>query len=228
MKAVVYTGVNVGGVLLVVFDEGCFVVWPACIDPFIKPGKLPPQKTSAVLVHRLALALAEAHRHNVIHRDLKPANIMIDRKREPVVMDFGLARQTDTESRVTQTGMAVGTPAYMSPEQIRGQLDEVGPQSDIYALGVILYELLTGKLPFRGAIAQVVYKIVHEDPVAPSQIRSEIDPELEAICAKMMAKTLGTRYQSMDDVACGKIANEHFTRLSGSASGEVIRIATPG
>ncbi len=172
-----------------------------CMSEFIKPGKLPPQKTSAVLVHRLALALAEAHRHNVIHRDLKPANIMIDRKREPVVMDFGLARQTDTESRVTQTGMAVGTPAYMSPEQIRGQLDEVGPQSDIYALGVILYELLTGKLPFRGAIAQVVYKIVHEDPVAPSQIRSEIDPELEAICAKMMAKTLDMRYQSMDEVA---------------------------
>ena len=149
----------------------------------------------------MALALAEAHRHNVIHRDLKPANIMIDQEREPVVMDFGLARQTDVESRLTQSGMAVGTPAYMSPEQIRGNLDEVGNTADIYALGVILYELLTGQLPFRGKIAQVVYKIVNEEPVAPSTLGNAIDPDLESICAKMMAKKVGERYQSMTDVA---------------------------
>ena len=172
-----------------------------CMSDFIKPGKLPPPKTSAILIHRLALALAEAHRHNVIHRDLKPANIMIDQEREPVVMDFGLARQTDVESRLTQSGMAVGTPAYMSPEQIRGNLDEVGNTADIYALGVILYELLTGQLPFRGKIAQVVYKIVNEEPVAPSTLGNAIDPDLESICAKMMAKKVGERYQSMTDVA---------------------------
>jgi serine/threonine protein kinase/WD40 repeat protein len=167
----------------------------------IKPDKLPPQKTSAILMHRLAMALAEAHRHNVIHRDLKPANIMIDTKKEPVVMDFGLARQTDVESRVTRSGMAVGTPAYMSPEQVRGEIDEVGAAADIYALGVILYELMTGQLPFRGPIAKVVYGIVHEAPATPSAIRSEIDPRLESICAKMMAKKPGDRYQSMDEVA---------------------------
>ncbi len=172
-----------------------------CMSEFIKPDRLPPPKTSAILVHRLALALAEAHHHNVIHRDLKPANIMIDAKRQPVVMDFGLARQTDIESRVTQTGMAVGTPAYMPPEQIQGKLDEVGPTADIYSLGVILYELLTGQLPFQGQIAKVVYGIVHEEPVAPSRIRREIDAELEAICGKMMAKKIGDRFQSMDDVA---------------------------
>jgi WD40 repeat protein len=132
---------------------------------------------------------------------LKPANIMIDTKKEPVVMDFGLARQMDIESRLTQSGMAVGTPAYMSPEQIRGDSDDVGATADIYALGVILYELLTGQLPFRGPIAKVVYNIVHEDPVAPSQIREGIDPELEAICAKLMAKDRAERFQSMDDVA---------------------------
>ncbi len=172
-----------------------------CMSEFIKPEQLPPAKTSAILVQRLALALAEAHRHNVIHRDLKPANIMIDLSKEPIVMDFGLARQTDVESRVTQSGMAVGTPAYMSPEQIRGDVSEVGATADIYALGVILYELLTGELPFRGPIAKVAYSIVHEEPVAPSQLRDGIDPKLEAICAKMMVKQREQRYQSMDDVA---------------------------
>ncbi len=172
-----------------------------CMSDFIGLDKLPPQRTSAILVQRLAVALSEAHKHNVIHRDLKPANIMIDLKKEPIVMDFGLARQTDVESRVTQSGMAVGTPAYMSPEQVRGELDEVGAGADIYALGVILYELLTGRLPFRGPIAKVVYGIVNEEPPPPSSIRKEIDSELESICAKMMAKDSAVRFQSMDDVA---------------------------
>ncbi|MEM6471175.1 MAG: family 16 glycoside hydrolase [Planctomycetota bacterium] len=173
-----------------------------CMSEFIKPDELPPQRTSAILVQRLAVALSEAHNHKIIHRDLKPANIMIDLKKEPIVMDFGLARQTDAESRVTRSGMAVGTPAYMSPEQVRGELGKVGAGADIYALGVILYELLTGRLPFRGTIAQVVYAIVNEAPAAPSSIRDGIDPELELICAKMMAKDQAERFQSMNDVAC--------------------------
>ncbi|MEM0925487.1 MAG: WD40 repeat domain-containing serine/threonine protein kinase, partial [Planctomycetota bacterium] len=185
-----------------------------CMSEFIRPDKLPPQRTSAILVQRLAVALSEAHQHNVIHRDLKPANIMIDVKREPIVMDFGLARQTDTESRVTQSGVAVGTPAYMSPEQVRGNSEEVGPGADIYALGVILYELLTGRLPFRGSIAQVVYAIVNEEPAAPTSIRAEIDSELEAICAKMMAKDPGDRFRSMDDVA---VALTAYAKRDGTA-----------
>lgn len=172
-----------------------------CMSEYIRPDKLPSQRTSALLVQRLAMALSEAHHHKIIHRDLKPANIMIDLKKEPIVMDFGLARQTDIESRVTRSGMSVGTPAYMSPEQIHGELDEVGPQADIYALGVILYELLTGQLPFRGPIAKVVYRIVHDNPATPSAIRDGIDSELEAICLKMMAKDCNARFQSMDDVA---------------------------
>ena len=172
-----------------------------CMSEFIRPKKLPPPRTSALLIRRLALALAEAHRHNVIHRDLKPANIMIDLQREPVVMDFGLARQTDVESRMTQTGMAVGTPAYMSPEQVRGELDNVGPPSDIYSLGVIFYEILTGQLPFRGSIAQVVYKVVNEDPTPVNLVRPELDDQLVAITSKMMAKEISHRYQSMEQVA---------------------------
>ena len=171
------------------------------MSELIKPSELPPPKTAAVLAHRLATALAEAHRHNVVHRDLKPANIMIDKKREPVVMDFGLARQTDIETRMTQSGMLLGTPAYMSPEQVRGKPDEVGPQSDIFALGVILYELLTGKLPFEGSFAQVVCQILQDDPTPPSKIRDQVPRILESICSKMMAKRREDRYQKMDDVA---------------------------
>lgn len=172
-----------------------------CMSDYIKPDKLPPQKTSAVLIHRIASALAEAHRYNVVHRDLKPSNIMIDTKREPIVMDFGLARQLDVESRVTRSGVAVGTPAYMSPEQIRGDQDDVGPTSDVYSLGVILFELLTGRLPFRGPIAKVVYGIVHDTPPKPSEISPDVDPDLEAICIRMMDKDRQRRFQSMDDVA---------------------------
>ncbi len=172
-----------------------------CMSEFIRLDRLPPARTSALLIQRLAMALAEAHQHNVIHRDLKPANIMIDLKKEPVVMDFGLARLTDMESRVTRSGTAVGTPAYMSPEQIRGESDSVGAAADIYALGVILYELLTGKLPFSGPIAQVVYQIVHVQPKSPSELRTNLDPELEAICQTMMAKDRSERFPSMVEVA---------------------------
>jgi serine/threonine protein kinase len=107
-------------------------------------------RQSALLVRKLALALAEAHQQKVIHRDLKPANIMIDRRSEPIVMDFGLARRSHAgDVRMTQEGSAMGTPSYMPPEQVSGNVDLMGPGSDIYSLGVILYELLAGRLPFR-------------------------------------------------------------------------------
>ena len=171
------------------------------LSQFINAEKLPPEKTSAILIHRLAMALAEAHRHNVVHRDLKPANIMIDTQREPVVMDFGLARQTDVEVRMTQSGALLGTPAYMSPEQLNGEAANVGQQSDIFSLGVIFYELLTGKLPFDGTLAQVVCQILQEDPTPPSELRESVSPGLEAICNKMLEKDPGKRFATMTDVA---------------------------
>jgi len=170
------------------------------MSELIDPSKPPAERTAAVIVHRLSRAMAEAHRHNVVHRDLKPANIMIDHKREPVIMDFGLARQTDTDSRVTQSGMIIGTPAYMSPEQLSGNPDDIGKHSDIYSLGVILYELLTGELPFNGSFAQVVAHILSAEPRPPSEIRAGVSSELQAICLKMMAKDPNARYRSMDEV----------------------------
>ncbi len=160
-----------------------------------------PTRTAALIIYRLARALAEAHSHHVVHRDLKPANIMVDEKGEPIVMDFGLARRTDDDIRTTQSGVIVGTPAYMAPEQVVGDREAIGPWTDIYALGVVFYELLTGQIPFRGTVTSVIFAIAHEDPKRPSQVRPEIDRELEAICLKMMAKKPADRYATMGEVA---------------------------
>jgi len=156
----------------------------------------------ATIVYKLALALEKAHEGGVVHRDLKPSNIMIDAEGEPVVMDFGLARRTDqTDVRDTKAGTLIGTPAYMSPEQIMGDSDAVGPTSDVYALGVILYELLTGQLPFQGSVISVIGQIVAGKPKPPAELKPGVDPRLAAVCRKMMAKRIEDRYQSMADVA---------------------------
>jgi len=164
-----------------------------------------PIRQVAALVGKLAVALQEAHAKGVIHRDLKPANIMIKstgRGREPVIVDFGLARRNmPNEERLTRTGQIMGTLDYMAPEQIRGDLNEIGPACDIYALGVILYELLTGRLPFEGSGLAVVGQILTQAPLPPSTFRSDLDPRLEAICLKAMAKVVADRYASMTELA---------------------------
>ncbi len=164
-----------------------------------------PQDEAAGLVSKLALAMQEAHTKQVIHRDLKPANVMIKttgQRREPVIVDFGLAHRNNPEAqRLTRSGQVMGTPAYMAPEQVRGDLDEIGPASDIYALGVILYELLAGQRPFGGSAAVVAGEILTGTPLPPSAHRRGLDPALEAICLKAMAKQPGDRYSSMGELA---------------------------
>ena len=164
-----------------------------------------PQRQVAALVGKLALALQEAHTQKVIHRDLKPANVMIKTtggRREPVIVDFGLARRNNPqEQRSTESGQIMGTLGYMAPEQIRGDLKEIGPACDIYALGVILYEMLTGRLPFQGSGLAVAGQILTQAPLPPSTHRSDVDPALEAICLKAMAKAVGDRYASMAELA---------------------------
>ena len=132
-----------------------------------------------------------------MHRDLKPANIMVDKRNEPIIMDFGLARQTrpDGDARLTRTGNILGTPAFMSPEQVAGKPDKIGPPSDQFSLGVILYELLTGQLPFRGSVVAVMRQVVTKGPRPPSQLRPELDPRIEAVCLKMMAKIPAERFR---------------------------------
>jgi serine/threonine protein kinase len=159
---------------------------------------------TAVLVRKLALALQAAHEKGVIHRDIKPSNVMICASREPVIMDFGLAWRLDcreANERLTRIGLVLGTPAYMSPEQLSGQVEDLGPRCDVYSLGVILYELLTGRCPFQGPEAVVLGQVLFVEPERPSSVRPELDPRLEAICLKAMAKRDLERYSTMRELA---------------------------
>jgi predicted Ser/Thr protein kinase len=163
-------------------------------------GRL-PQKSVAAVIRKLALAMQEAHARGIIHRDLKPSNIMINERNEPVIMDFGLARRAQENVRLTQSGAIMGTPAYMPPEQVNGDLKAIGPASDVYSLGVVLYEMLTGRLPFEGPATAVLAAIITRDPLPPSSLRPDLDPALEAICLKTMARQIPDRYGSMRDLA---------------------------
>jgi serine/threonine protein kinase len=168
----------------------------------IDPERPMPPRRAAVVVRKLALALEVAHSRGIVHRDLKPANIMINARRGPVIMDFGLAwRIGSNDERLTKTGMILGTPAYMSPEQVSGNSEFLGPSCDIYSLGIILYQMLTACLPFVGPDAVVLGQILYVEPTPPSAHSPDLDPQIEAICLKAMAKRPEDRYATMGDLA---------------------------
>ena len=124
-------------------------------------------RRAAEVTHDLAAALAYAHGEGVVHRDVKPANVMLDGAGRPHLMDFGLARRQEGDEKLTQDGAVMGTPAYMAPEQAAGEGTEAGPASDQYSLGVLLYELLTGEVPFAGPVDMVLYHAAHTEPRLP-------------------------------------------------------------
>lgn len=156
---------------------------------------------AVTLTAQLAEALQHAHEKGVIHRDLKPANVLIDRAGKPFVTDFGLAKWTDQSVAMTLEGHVLGTPAYMSPEQARGDSLEVDRLSDVYGLGAMFYEMLTGKPPFEGEVATVIHHVIHEEPTAPLKLDAKIPRDLETICLKAMQKVPAERYPSMQALA---------------------------
>jgi len=158
-------------------------------------GPMPPKRAIEVIADACQ-ALNFSHQHGIIHRDVKPANIMISTTNAVKVMDFGIARAiADSGNNVTQTAAVIGTAQYLSPEQARG--DTVDARSDVYSLGCVLYEILTGEPPFVGdSPVAVAYQHVREDPVPPSQRHSGISPELDAVVLKALAKNPENRYQT--------------------------------
>jgi len=154
-------------------------------------------RQSAALVATLARAMEYAHQHGIIHRDLKPANVLLTEDETPKIADFGLAKHLASESRQTHTGDVMGSPSYMAPEQARGASEQIGPACDIYALGAILYEMLTGRPPLLGLdTMETLLLVLHEEPVAPRRLAPKIPRDLETICLKCLSKAPRSRYDT--------------------------------
>ena len=189
----------------------------------VRDGALPPERAAA-LTRTLAAALEETHRRGVIHRDLKPSNVLLTNGGDPVILDFGLARRTGRgDVRLTQSGALVGTPAYIAPEQLTGK-SEPAPACDIYSLGAMLYELLTGRPPFLGSLEAVLSQALLDEPVPPSSLRPEVGPKLNAACLKALAKKPEDRHASMAAFAA---ALDDSLRATPVLSGPTVTLSAP-
>ncbi|MHC5038902.1 MAG: protein kinase domain-containing protein [Planctomycetota bacterium] len=197
------------------------------LDRIIDEGEITP-KRAAVIAKKLAEALHHAHQHGVLHRDVKPSNVLMALESgqrsavsgekqdssltahrspftaefEPMLTDFGLAKDVESESKMTRSGMTLGTPAYMPPEQAEGHLDAIDERSDVYSLGATLYEMLVLQPPFEGkSVGDLVRKILFHEPVPPRKINRQLDKDLETICLKCLEKEPSKRYGKAADLA---------------------------
>ena len=193
-----------------VYDVGEVDGRPYFTMEFVEGGSLAqkvdgipqPARDAARLVATLANAVQAAHQSGIVHRDLKPANILLTSDGTPKVTDFGLARRLEDEAGLTLSGAPLGTPSYMAPEQAAGRTGAIGPVTDVYALGAILYEMLTGRPPFRAETgAATLQHVLSDDPVPPARLNPRVPRDLETICLKCLQKEPQRRYKGAAEVA---------------------------
>lgn len=201
--------------IIQIFEATEYAGCPFLVLEYVEGGSLEKQLTgtpqpvpqAAQLVQTLARAVHAAHQRGILHRDLKPANVLLTADGTPKISDFGLAKLLGEEANQTQSGMIVGTPSYMAPEQASGRVGpgqkggkpEMGPAADVYALGAILYELLTGRPPFRAETSlDTVMQVLAQEPVSPSRLNPKVPRDLETICLKCLEKDPRKRYASAE------------------------------
>ncbi len=165
-------------------------------------GTPQPARQTAELLLTLASAIQVAHDVGIVHRDLKPSNVLFTVDGTPIITDFGQAKLIDSDSRQTETGQIMGSPSYMAPEQARGHTRDIGPAADVYALGAILYEMLTGRPPFKGETPmETVRQVIDDEVVPPARLVPRVDRDLETICLKCLSKEPPRRYASASELA---------------------------
>ena len=156
-------------------------------------------RDAALIVSQIAEGIGYAHKIGIVHRDLKPQNILLNSNGQPLIADFGLAREWfHSAEHPTLQGQLVGTPAYMAPEQAKGEIDRIEPRTDVYALGVILYQMLTGELPFRGDVESILHQIVVGDPPSPRELNGRVPKELDVLCMLCLEKSPSQRMSSAE------------------------------
>lgn len=183
-----------------------------------------PERQVAQWIAVVARAIAYAHRQGIVHRDLKPSNILFDENAVPMISDFGLAKRFGVENDLTRSGMLVGTPSYMSPEQASGRREDVGPASDIYSLGCVLYHALTGRPPLvADSVMELVMLVLEQDPTPPRALRPRLDRDLEMIVIRCLQKPSDLRYETADELADDLEAYLRDERVS-AASGRFTQV----
>lgn len=171
------------------------------LEAVLSRGRIEDIRHAVELTAQVAEALDAIHQHGIIHRDLKPGNILIDEAGHALLTDFGLAVSVVSTERLTSDGLIIGTPVYMSPEQAAGENSTLTPAADIYSLGAVLYEMMTGAVPFRAPLLELLRRIKTELPDAPTELRPDVDPELSQIALRAMAKAPSERFRSAEEMS---------------------------